>query len=111
MMVTFVSQCEKRAIKRTQRVLDAFADRIGDRTWQTVMTEEGLLAVRKLLRKTATKNTAVSCHWLRSRSRSDLVWIVGNRQQFDAQGGGSESHRKIISKQCLGKQLVLLAID
>ena len=85
-MVTFVSQCEKRAIKRTQRVLDAFADRIGDRTWQTVMTEEGLLAVRKLLRKTATKNTAVSCHWLRSRSRSDLVWIVGNRQQFDASG-------------------------
>ena len=86
MMVTFVSLCEKRAIKRTQRVLDAFADRIGERTWQTVMTEEGLQAVRKLLRKTASKNTAVSCHWLRSRSRSDLVWIVGNRQQFDAQG-------------------------
>ena len=92
MMVTFVSQCEKRAIKRTQRVLDAFADRIGDRTWQTVMTEEGLLAVRKLLRKTATKNTAVSCHWLRSRSRSDLVWIVGNRQQFDAQGRVAVNH-------------------
>ncbi|UOO88879.1 type I-F CRISPR-associated helicase Cas3f [Vitreoscilla massiliensis] len=66
--------------------MDAFADRIGDRTWQTVMTEEGLQAVRKLLRKTASKNTAVACHWLRSRSRSDLVWIVGNRQQFDAQG-------------------------
>ncbi len=29
-MVVFVSQCEKKALARTRRVLDAFADRIGD---------------------------------------------------------------------------------
>ena len=85
-MVTFVSQCEKRALARTRRVLDAFADRIGDNTWQTVITQEGLLAVKKLLRKTASKNTAVSCHWIRSRSRSDLVWVVGNKNKFNKQG-------------------------
>ena len=62
MMVTFVSQCEKKALSRTRRVLDAFADRIGDNTWQTAITQEGLLAVKKLLQKTASKNTAVSCH-------------------------------------------------
>ena len=28
MIVTFVSQCEKKALARTRRVLDAFADRI-----------------------------------------------------------------------------------
>ncbi|SOD20649.1 CRISPR-associated endonuclease Cas3'' [Nitrosomonas ureae] len=86
MMVTFVSQCEKKALNRTRRVLDAFANRIGDNTWQTVITEEGLIAVKTLLRKTATKNTAVACHWIRSRSRSELVWIVGNRDQFNPQG-------------------------
>lgn len=86
MMVTFVSQCEKKALNRTRRVLDAFANRIGDNTWQTVITEDGLIAVKTLLRKTATKNTAVACHWLRSRSRSELIWIVGNRNQFNAQG-------------------------
>ncbi|WP_333875538.1 type I-F CRISPR-associated helicase Cas3f [Methylobacter sp.] len=86
MMVTFVSQCEKNALNKTRRVLDAFANRIGDCTWQTVITNEGLNAVKKLLRKTASKNTAVSCHWLRSRSRSELVWIVGNRSKFNAQG-------------------------
>ncbi|MDO8939539.1 MAG: CRISPR-associated endonuclease Cas3'' [Methylicorpusculum sp.] len=85
-MVTFVSQCEKKALTRTRRVLDAFANRIGDNTWQTVITEDGLIAVKTLLRKTATKNTAVACHWLRSRSRSELVWIVGNRDQFNMQG-------------------------
>jgi CRISPR-associated endonuclease/helicase Cas3 len=86
MMVTFVSQCEKKALNRTRRVLDAFANRIGDNTWQTVITEDGLIAVKTLLRKTATKNTAVACHWIRSRSRSELVWVVGNRKRFNAEG-------------------------
>jgi len=48
MMVTFVSQCEKNALKRTRRVLDAFANRIGDNTWQTIITQEGLNAVQKV---------------------------------------------------------------
>lgn len=86
MMVTFISQCEKKALLRTRRVLDAFANRIGDNVWQSVITEEGLLAVKNLLKKTATKNTAVSCHWIRSRSRSELVWIVGNRDRFNGEG-------------------------
>jgi len=86
MMVTFVAQCEKKSLNKTRRVLDAFANRIGSRTWQTVITHEGLQAVKKLLRKTASKNTAVSCHWLRSRRRSELVWIVGNKSKFNKQG-------------------------
>ncbi|MCB1756634.1 MAG: CRISPR-associated endonuclease Cas3'' [Gammaproteobacteria bacterium] len=86
MMVTFISQCEKKALPKTRRVLDAFANRIGDRTWQTVITNEGLQAVKKLLRRTASKNTAVSCHWIRSRSRTELHWIVGNQDKFNTEG-------------------------
>ncbi len=86
MMVTFVSQCEKKALLKTRRVLDSFANRIGDNTWQTVITDEGLQTVKKLLKQTATKNTAVACHWMRSRSRSELVWVVGNRQRFNDEG-------------------------
>jgi len=86
MMVTFVSQCEKKSLAKSRRVLDAFANRIGDNTWQTVITQEGLDAVKTLLRETASKNTAVSCHWIRSRSRSELLWIVGNRGEFNGQG-------------------------
>ncbi len=86
MMVTFVSRCEKNALKKTRRVLDAFADRIGDNTWQTIITNDGLNAVKKLLRKTASKRTAVSCHWARSRSRSELAWVVGNRDRFNTSG-------------------------
>jgi len=51
MMVTFVSQCEKNALKKTRRVLDAFANRIGDNTWQTIITEDGLITVDTLKSK------------------------------------------------------------
>ena len=86
MIVTFVSQCEKRALKKTRRVLDAFADRIGQRTWQTSITKEGLKSVQQSLRKTASKNTAVACHLIRSRTQTDLLWIVGQQHQFNDQG-------------------------
>ena len=86
MIVTFVSQCEKKSLKRTRQVLDAFANRIGDNTWQTTITEEGLQAVKRLLRQTASKNTAVSCHSIRSRVRSDLLWVVGRRSAFNYNG-------------------------
>jgi CRISPR-associated endonuclease/helicase Cas3 len=86
MMVTFVSQCEKNALKKTLRVFDAFADRIGDNPWQTVITEDGLLTVKKMLRQTASKSSAVSCHWIRSRARSQFLWGVGNRHKFNELG-------------------------
>lgn len=86
MIVTFISQCQKKALNRTRRILDAFADRIGDRTWQTLITEEGLLMVKKLLRQTVTKNTAVACHWRRGRNQSDLLWVVGSQEQFGNAG-------------------------
>jgi len=86
MIVTFVSQCEKNALLKSRRVLDSFANRIGTNVWQTLISEEGLQAVKKLLRQTATKNTAVSCHRIRGYNRSELVWIVGNRSKFNSQG-------------------------
>lgn len=86
MMVTFVSQCEKNALKKTRRVLDAFANRIGDNTWQTLITEDGLITVKKMLRQTASKSTAVSCHWIRTRARSQFLWVVGNKGKFNTEG-------------------------
>lgn len=86
MMVLFTSRSEKKALLTTRQILDSFADRIGNDTWRTVITQEGLLTVKNLLRRSATKNTAVACHWLRSRSHSQLLWIVGSRSKYDETG-------------------------
>lgn len=86
MNVLFVSQCTKRALTETRRVLDQFAERRGERTWQTPITRDGLDSVRRLLRQSARKNTAVACHWIRGRDHSELLWIVGDASQFNDQG-------------------------
>ncbi|GKT23604.1 type I-F CRISPR-associated helicase Cas3f [Acidovorax sp. SUPP3334] len=86
MNVLFVSQCSKRALTETRRILDQFAERRGDRTWQTPITADGLDSVRRLLRKTARKNTAVACHWIHGKDHSELLWVVGDGRQFNAQG-------------------------
>lgn len=86
MIVTFVSQCEKKSLKRTRRILDSFANRIGDNVWQTAITEDGLKTVKQLLRKSATKSTAVSCHRNKTRQLTELVWVVGNKRQFNEVG-------------------------
>jgi len=84
--VLLVSQCDKRALTETRRILDQFAERRGDRTWQTPITQAGLDTLRKLLRKTARKNTAVACHWIRGADHSELMWIVGDARRFNAEG-------------------------
>ncbi|MFC0139647.1 type I-F CRISPR-associated helicase Cas3f [Erwinia mallotivora] len=86
MNILLVSQCHKRALTETRRILDQFAERKGDRTWQTAITLEGLNTLRKLLKKTARRNTAVACHWIKSSNQTELVWIVGNLRRFNPQG-------------------------
>lgn len=86
MNILFVSQCSKRALQETRRVLDQFAERKGDRTWQTPVTAEGLKTVRQMLRKRARRNTAVACHWLKNNHQTELLWTVGNIRRFNEQG-------------------------
>ena len=86
MNVLLVSQCDKRALTETRRILDQFAERRGVRTWQTPITKDGLDTLRRLLRKTARKNTAVACHWIRGLDHSELLWTVGSKRRFNAQG-------------------------
>lgn len=86
MNILLVSQCTKQALAQTRRILDQFAERRGERTWQTAMTQAGLDTLRKLLRQTARKNTAVACHWIRAKDHTELLWVVGNRSQFNEYG-------------------------
>lgn len=86
MNVLLISQCDKRALTQTRRILDQFGERRGERTWQTPITQAGLDTLRQMLRKTARKNTAVACHWIRGLNHSELLWTVGDASRFNSQG-------------------------
>jgi CRISPR-associated endonuclease/helicase Cas3 len=83
--VVFVSRCENAALSRTEKILDAYAMRIGDKTWYTEITQEGLDTVRKALRAKASRRTAVTCRII-TRKGSELAWIVGNQKRFSRTG-------------------------
>lgn len=86
MNILLISQCSKNALTETRRIIDQFAERRGERTWQTPITQQGLEMLYRLLRKTARKNTAVACHWIRGKDHSELLWIVGDARQFNTIG-------------------------
>ena len=86
MHVILICASEKRAIARTAAVLDAYALRIGDRTWQSPMTVEGLSEVRAALRRSASKSTAVACWRNDGRTRMRLLWTVGRAKTFARDG-------------------------
>lgn len=86
MNVLIISRCTKNARDESCRIIDQYAERTGDAAWQTVITLEGINTLRKLLRKTARRNTAVACHWLKKNGQTELLWIVGNLRRFNAQG-------------------------
>lgn len=86
MNILLISQCDKRALTESRRILDQFAERRGDRTWQTAITQAGLDTLRRLLKKTARRNTSVACHWIRGLDHTELLWVVGDASRFNAQG-------------------------
>ena len=70
MNILLISQCNKKALVETRRVLDQFAERKGERTWQTAITLQGLQTLRKMLKKSARRNTAVACHRIGGKTYS-----------------------------------------
>jgi CRISPR-associated endonuclease/helicase Cas3 len=86
MNILLVSQCSKNALTRTRQILDQFAERRGDRVWQTAITWQGMETLHRLLRQTARRNTAVACHWIRGKDHSELLWVVGDARQFNERG-------------------------
>jgi len=84
--VVLISECTKKALVETRRILDQFAERRGERSWQTSITEQGLDTLHRLIRKTARRNTAVACFWVRGKNHNELCWVVGDGRRFNAKG-------------------------
>jgi len=78
--VTFISQSEKKGIKRVQAVLDRYAIRISDNTWNTDITQEGLKVVYETLKKITTKQVAVCCY-KKTKGNMVLFWSLGKTIQ------------------------------
>jgi CRISPR-associated endonuclease/helicase Cas3 len=85
MIVVFVSECCKKSLLKTRKILDSYADRIGSTTWKTNITQDGLDAIHESLKNIASKNCAISC-WLVKNKTMELEWTVGSNKNFNEDG-------------------------
>ncbi|MBU6149394.1 MAG: type I-F CRISPR-associated helicase Cas3, partial [Verrucomicrobia bacterium] len=95
MKVLLISECTKNALIETRRILDQFAERKGGGCWATEITEQGLQTLKKLLRSSARKNTAVSCLKIGGYQGFELLWIVGDTTKFSSQGSVPTNSSKV----------------
>ena len=86
MKILIISECDKKALTETRRVCDQFSQRTGRRTWLMDITQQGLDTLQAMLKKTARKNTAIACHYIHGPNKSDLLFFIGNRFQFNEHG-------------------------
>lgn len=86
MFAIFNSACSGRSIRKTRKILDAYATRTGQFSWQTPVTAQGLDEIYKQLRKTATKSTAVCCMINDGRNGLRVAWRVGRKGTFGKNG-------------------------
>lgn len=83
MYVIFIANCEHDALGRTRTLLDRYATRLGDRAWGTLITQDALGEVHGALRHQASRQTSVACYRQDAVNGLRLLWIVGNRRDYD----------------------------
>lgn len=75
-----------KSIKKVNSVLDRYAIRVSQDSWQTRITEEGLVALRNDLMSIVNKNVSISCSKNYGFNKLKLLWVVGNKNKFNSFG-------------------------
>ena len=86
MNIICVNESQKKALIRSRRILGKYLNQVGSRTWIGRISEEGLRDLKLELKAGASRHTSVACHRVVTRSRTQLVWIVGSKRNFDGEG-------------------------
>lgn len=86
MHVIIINESSKKALLKSRRVLSRFLPQLGSSTWAGHLSEEGLEQLHAKLKAVATRQTAICCHKVVSRSRLEVAWFVGARDAFDVDG-------------------------
>ena len=110
MIITIISECEKKSWIKTRRIVSSYLFQIGRRVWQGHISEEGLKDLSLELKKSSSKNTSIICHRHKGTKSSKVEWIIGNKKRFNEDGLFSYSQRNIISKYEIYKNSELLLL-
>ncbi|MEA2019233.1 MAG: CRISPR-associated endonuclease Cas3'', partial [Campylobacterota bacterium] len=83
--VMIVSRCQHKALKTTRKIVDSYAIRISDKSWNCNLTQEGLQNLTARLKASARKNSAIAIYFLKDGMMQKYT-IIGNRKEFGLDG-------------------------
>lgn len=92
MIVIAVDESQKRALRRSRRVLSKWLSQIGSRTWTGSLSHEGIKQMQGELKEAASKTSAIAVFVVRSGRRMSLLFFCGSRADWDDLGWYSHKY-------------------
>lgn len=77
----------KKSYIKTQRILSKYLPQYGQRTYCGSISKEGLENLYNELKSNVSKYVSISCLLIKNKHNTDLLWILGNKDNFDLDSG------------------------
>lgn len=91
----------KKAYKKSQRILSKYLLQLGQRTYCGSISKEGLENLEKDLKAISSRYMSISCLSIKNKHTHELLWIIGNKDNFDQESGIFAMKTKIIKEDTL----------
>lgn len=86
MNVIMVDESNFKQLIKSRRILAKYFQQISQRTFVGHISQEGLDNLYKEIKNITNRYTSVACFKVVTRSRIELEWIIGNKNNFDTDG-------------------------
>ena len=83
----FINNSERKALRTSQRILAKYVPQVGQTTYLGSLSNEGVSDLQNELKASRSRYMAVACHRTSQTHGSELLWIVGNKTDFDIETG------------------------
>lgn len=77
----------RRSYKITQRILAKYLPQLGQRTFCGSISQEGLDDLKNELDDKTSRYMSISCISIKNKHTHELLWVIGNKNNFDLDNG------------------------
>ena len=91
----------RKSYKKSQRILSKFLPQLGQRTFCGSISQEGLKKLTSELKLISSKYMSISCLSIKNKHNTELLWILGNKDNFDNEDGTYAMKTKNLIKKPL----------